>query len=175
MEGTGMTITNFNDVIKHMLKLDLSHKVNIRQTRAALKIPFNKMKSDAKSNLASQGSLGKNRNLYRGLSVGSRISRTKGYMTVAFGARSKKVNENKKYKGKTNHFHLVNSGTSNRWTNTLRFTGAVGKSKTSYKGKNKSFRLGFADKAIKPILPTIRGVYISEFNRILNGIKTPNT
>jgi hypothetical protein len=157
----------------HIGKLDLTDRANVSKTRSVLRKPFAKMKSDAKKNLKSQGSVFTG-NLERGLGVGSKVSKAKGYMSVAFGGRAKTVkNPDGSKKKAMNHFHLVNSGT--KYRNTLRptrYTGAVGRSKTDYEGKNKSFRIGFADKAIKSHINSIEGIYIDGFNKILQAIRT---
>lgn len=179
---TGIKITNFNEVIEHMKKLDLLHKDTMSKTRRALKIPFLAMKSAARKNLKAQGSM-RNHALYRGLAVGSRLSKTKGYMTVAFGGKAAtsydtvgktKSGRDKKRasKGSVNHFHLVNSGTSYRSHKKGKSVGAVGKGTSNRPNMNKSFRVGFADRAIKPLIPTIPSIYIKEFNKILNQVKT---
>lgn len=171
-KGNGITIINFKAVLKHLENLDLTDKKNIKETRTTLKKPFLSMRSDAKTNLSAQRSV-RNDNLKKGLSVGSKFSKAKGYITVAFGGRSKAINKGKKQKRKTNHFHLVNSGTKVRYHKSWKKVGAVGRAKTKgHKLMNYSFKLGFADRAIKPWLPRMKDFYTREFQGIINKVKT---
>lgn len=182
MAQSGISITNFKQVTAHLEKLDLTNKENLKATRKVLKKPFLDMRRISRQNLLGQNSK-RTGNLARGLSVGSRFSKVKGYLTVAFGARTKAVNANKpkrrgkkagsKMRGSLNHFHLVNSGTKKRYHRNFKSVGAVGKGRSSgHPLMNPSFRVGFADKAIKSILPSIKGRYVQDLGAILSKIKT---
>lgn len=172
--NSGITITNFNQVLRHMTKLDLADKYILSGTRKALRIPFNKMRKDSRKNLKSQGSL-RSGELYKGLSVRASLSKKLNYFTVVFGGKAptkKTVDGKKSYTKTANHFHLVNSGTVKRRHKSGKNVGAVGKGKSNRSNMNKSFQIGFADRAIKPVLGTIQTVYVKEFNSLLNSIKT---
>lgn len=174
MAKEGFTITNFNQVVKHMMNLDLHDKLNLGKARKALRIPFNKMRKDSRTNLDSQKSNRKG-DLRKGLSVSTKAYKSKGYFSVAFGGRAAKTRNSdgsRSYKKTANHFHLVNSGTVKRRHKSGKNVGAVGKATTSGRNMNKSYKVGFADRAIRPVLPTIKGTYIKAFNEILNGVKT---
>ena len=90
------------------------------------------------------------------------------YISVVFGGRSSEINKGKK-KGAVNHFHLVNSGTKfrERKSNGQR-NGAVGMRRTRRKNMNSSFKKGFADRAIVPVLSGLSAFYAKSFERIFN-------
>lgn len=170
MAKSGISIKNFNHVIKHMAKLDLTNRKNLRETRKVMKKPFLIMAKRSRQNLKSQGSI-MDGNLNRALSVGSKFKKAQGKFLVAFGARTR-VAISSKRKRSLNHLHLVNSGTKGRYTKKGQYRGVVGRAKSGDKRLNTSYRRGFADKAIKPVLPTIKSIYIKGFNIIVSKIKT---
>ena len=147
MNRTGMGIENGAELQRLFKKLDLTDKENLKAVRSVIKAPFNEMRKNARANLRGQGSV-KTGNLYRGLSVGTSFKKSRHAFSVAFGGR-------KRGDAKINHFHLINSGTKRRFTKSGAYRGAVGKATTPYRGRNSSFRTGFADKAILSILPRI--------------------
>lgn len=173
MAENGIQITNFNQVVKHIKNLDLTDRKNLKDTRRVLKKPFLVMRRNSLSNLKTQGSI-RSGNLYKGLSVGSSFKKSKGYFSIAFGARTKATLKGVRKKGAVNHFHLVNTGTRKRYHKSNgKYVGAVGKGKSKRSNMNPSFRVGFADRAIKPELGVkMETLYINEFNKILSKVKT---
>ena len=184
---TYIEIVNLKAVYRAFRNIDLKNNVKVRaDVRKVMYKPMRKMQTKAKSNLRAR-QMGGNRttgNLYRGLRLGSRYKSSKGEMSVAFGGKGN-IDSNKpikrgvvgkyktkKYKsarvrGAINHFHLINSGTKARRQNTTgRFTGAVGKSRTNYRNKNTAFSIGFADNAIRAIIPSIPGQLTQDLARI---------
>lgn len=155
MEQTGFTIQNGRELQRLFKKLEMSDRNVASEVRKVMKAPFNEIKKKAKSNLKAQGSIVKG-NLYRGLAVGSSFKKSRGYFSVAFGGRKRGA--------KMNHFHFVNSGTKSRVTKSGANRGAVGKARTAYRGRNSSFRLAFADKAIRGTITTIP-------SRLTDGIR----
>jgi len=170
MTDSGFKITNFKQVMKHLEDLDLTNPKVIKPVRKALKDPFYQMRKTSRQNLESQGSID-TKNLYEGLSVGSKFSKTKGYLTVAYGGR-RRPNHKKNRGAIGSHFHLVNSGTKGRWRKNWQYTGKVGKRRTVRDNMNKSFRLGFADKAIRARLNGLGSYYTKSFQKVFDDIKT---
>ena len=126
---SGVKILNFNEVLYHMKKLDLADKAVAAMTRKVLRVPFNKMRTDARRNLKNQGSM-RAHDLYKGMSVSTKLSKRLNYFTIAFGGRAikeKGADGKKRYKNPVNHFHLVNSGTVKRRHKNGKNVGAVGK------------------------------------------------
>jgi len=180
--GTGVTILNIRQVQQHFKNLDITK--HVPEVRKVLKDPFLKMRREARSNLKAQNSM-RTGNLYRGLSVGSKFSKAKGYFSIAFGARARAVNKNKplrrgkkvngRMRAAINHFHLVNSGTKRRYHRNFKYVGKVGFGTSDRPNMNPSFKLGFADKAIKAELGVIESKYVNGLKVLYDKIKTPGT
>lgn len=184
-DKNGIKIVNIKLVLKAFEQIDITNPKNRKMVRVAVRKPFVKMKDKSKANLRSQGSYVTG-NLYRGLGVGSSFKRSKGRFSVAFGAKPKarlrkdrikikRMNVGRSFKrsniaGKINHFHLINSGTIKRKTRKGYNRGAVGKAKTHWDTRNYSFQLGFADKAIRSVIPTIPDQLSKDLTKIYGKI-----
>jgi len=163
-------ITNFREVQKVFKKLDPTKKETANIIRRIIKKPIVPMLKDSRANLVAQGSVksGKTGNLYRSLMIRTSFKKRIGYFSVAFGANTKgsfkKASAKQKKSGRNKgfHFHLLNSGTINRRTHNWKRTGAVGKGKRNWKNANKSFRLGFADRAIKAHLGRVERILVND-------------
>jgi len=179
VHNVGIQITNMRQFEAFLQKHDMSKNKPLQtQIRKALKEPFEDFKRDSKRNLnammtsspVSQGTLS------RGLSVSSRYKKTKGF-SVAFGGRGSGMLRYREKTGKgnksaMNHFHLVNSGTANRYTKKGYFRGAVGKRRVYWEGfTNLAYKTGFADDAIKSRINSLERRYVSSLNRVFNGVK----
>ena len=173
--GSGIEITNIREVLTHLGKMDTTNKDRVKQIRTIIKKPFYKIRKDARENLQQMMATSpvSKQNLIRSLSVGSRFSKRKAYFSAAFGGRTSKSRKNTKKYGKGgNHFHLVNSGTKNRYTKKWSRRGAVGRRKTKFKSMNPNFTTGFADKAINANKTSFNNTMIKEFDIMYSKIKT---
>jgi hypothetical protein len=173
-------IINNKELLKLFKHLDTSDTKASAGIKRVIKSPFTKMRKEARNNLAGQNSIVSG-SLKRGLSVGSSNNRRKQKFFAFFGgkyvapkARIKvktfaRARTKKQYTKlySTNHFHLVNSGTVIRKNKKGQNRGSVGKSSNP---SNPSFQLGFADRAIKKIIPTIENTYLKGFNKIYGKI-----
>ena len=183
-DKTGIEIINEKALLELFKHLDTTHPDTGKQIKRVIKAPFAKMRKKAKVNLIGQNSI-KTGNLIRGLSVGSASKRTTAKYFAFFGGRN--VGPKAKIKVKVfarartkkqysriyamNHFHLVNSGTVIRKNKKGQNRGSVGKSNNP---SNPSFRLGFADRAIKAVIPTIQNSYLKGFTRVYADIINKN-
>ena len=185
MSKNGIEITNNKELERLFSKLDTSNSKTGKAIKRVIKGPFTEMRKKAKANLRQQGSI-RSGNLDRGLSTGSSSNKRRSTFYAFFGGRTVRAkamfrfkthsrsNNKSKLRGSINAFHLVNSGTKMRKTKSGANRGAVGKSRTSYKGKNNAYKPGFADNAIRSVLPKIESQYIRGLNRIYTDVLNNN-
>lgn len=170
-----MKITNFREVQNVFRKLDPTKKETAKIIRRIIKEPIVPMLKDSKANLVAQGSKISG-NLLRSLMIRTSFKKRIGYFSVAFGANTKgsfrKATKKQKASGRNKgfHFHLINSGTINRRTKKWKITGAVGKGKRNWKNANKSFKLGFADRAIKTHLSSVERILVGGLKGVYDQI-----
>ena len=171
----GIEITNAKDLERLFKSLDLRDRKTRGDVAKVMKDPFNRMKDKAKLNLQSGGHV-KTGALKRGLTVRTKYSSRKGYFSVAFGGRTvkkapksnlrfktyKRTKKRSAVSGATNHFHFLNSGTKVRTTKRGVKRGAVKKT-------------GFADRAIKSVLPKVEGNLVEGIKDIIDKIIRNNT
>jgi len=169
--GSKIVITNMRQVLKHLEDLDVMNPRIRAKVRKAMREPFAEMKKDSRKNLKTQGSI-MDGNLYRGLSVGSKFSKSKGYISIAFGGRASK---NTRKGSQATHFHLVNSGTRRRKHKSGKSVGAVGQGRTKAANMNPSFKIGFADRAIKSQITHIYTRLVNDLVVVIKSVKTPGT
>lgn len=132
-------------LLNHSDKTDIRHIV---------KAPIDNMKRNSSINLTRQKSI-KSGKLLRSLTTKSYARR--GDYIATFGSDSK-------------YSHAIDHGTGDRFTAAGKWTGAVGRATTNYKGRNYSFRLGFAQRAVYQVIPTIEHSLTLGLNKIINRV-----
>jgi len=161
MGNTGIEITNMRQLQGLFEKLETTDNSTSSAIKRVLKGPFLDMKRKSKSNLRQQGSI-RTGKLYRSLSVSTRFSKRTGKYKVAFGAKG------------APHFHLINTGTIPRKTKSGYNRGSVGRARTNYRGRNTRYSIGFADRAIKSVIPTIENTYVTGLSKVYDDIMLVN-
>jgi len=146
---------NVNEVLRAL------QFTNSRDKRALSKIvsaPIKRMQYGSKVNLTKQKSVITS-NLLNSFKNKTTIGRDFYYSR--FGSTSKYV-------------YAIDLGTEDRYTASGKWTGAVGRATTDYKGRNYAFKLGFATRAVQSELPTLPSKLNKDVERVVDNILTRN-
>jgi hypothetical protein len=149
-----ISILNKRQVKRTFKALAFTKSSDRTALRKVAKAPIAKIERTSIINLAKQRSY-KTGKLNKSFRVRSRRRREDYYATFETNSKYSKA---------------LNSGTGDRYTKSGRWTGAVGKATTNYKGRNYSFRLGFASRAIKHVLPKIPDMLSKGVESVVNKI-----
>ena len=147
-------IENIVQVEKLMNALQLSNYTDKMYIRQIVKAPIARMESMSRGNLVRQKSY-KTGSL--AASLRTRSLALPNVYTAQFESDSK-------------YAQALNKGTKDRYTSGGRWTGAVGRATTNYKGRNKLFDIGFADKAIAMEAPGIESYLTIQLEYLVNQI-----
>jgi len=152
-------LLNKREVKRIFRALQLTNERDKRKLKALVKAPIKRMEKDSKVNLTKQKSV-----ISGNLLNSFRTTATSGKDTYYA-----------KYESSSKYAYSIDQGTKDRYTSGGKWTGAVGKATTDYKGRNYSFRLGFAERAIKKTLPTIKPYLNKGIERVVASIIRRNS
>ena len=153
-ETVYLEIVNKTQVAKTFRALTFANPIDKKALRELVKQPIVKMRNKSKENLISQGSV------KTGALLGSFSVRSRAYKNeyiAEYGSTSK-------------YNYPVDIGTGDRYTKKGKWTGAVGKATTNYVGRNYSFKLGYANRAINDVLPSIETHLAKGIDTIVQAI-----
>ena len=152
-------IENLGEVQKIFKALAMADATDKAKLMTLVKTPISQMENLSKHNLTSQRSV-KTGNLLSSLRT---RSHSNPYGVSAY------------FESNSIYNSPIDNGTGDRFTSAGKWTGAVGRATTNYKGRNYSFKLGFDTKAIKTIEPTVEPFIVSGLNAIINDIIERNS
>ncbi len=151
-------ILNKKGVRRAIKALQFTSSIDKSKLKKIVNAPISRMQNRSKSNLTKQRSV-----ITGGLLGSFRTTSEMGRDTYYA-----------KYESSSKYVYSIDKGTKDRYTSSGKWTGAVGHSTTNYKGKNTSFKLGFASRAIQKELPSIKPDLTKGVERVVSDILKRN-
>jgi hypothetical protein len=158
MNNMEFYIENLANLNKLMYDLQLDNSDTKSYIRQIVKAPMISIENKSKINLTRQKSI-KTGNLLNSFRVRSQTNANSYESTL---------------QSNSPYVFPIDRGTVDRFTKDGRWTGAVGKATTDYKGRNKLFQLRFIGRAIDSELPTIERDLSDGIERVINSIIARN-